>query len=274
MLGTSQEQAGDSDGVVSAWIDNHCHLNPDSDNSEIFDDARAAGVIAMITVGTDLSSSKSAVGFASSRPGVFATAGVHPHDAKDGIEGLEDLIESQVAVDGALVAVGECGLDYHYDHSPRDVQRRCFAEQIRLAHQYDLPLVIHTRSAWDDTMQILDSESVPRRTVFHCFTGGPDEAEKCLERGALLSISGIVTFPSADDVRAAVRITPLDRLMVETDSPYLSPVPFRGKPNTPSRVAVVGAAVAEVLGLETDKVARATTATTVGFYGLDTTMVP
>ncbi|MCB1255933.1 MAG: TatD family hydrolase [Microthrixaceae bacterium] len=274
MPGISHEPAGNSDRSAPAWIDNHCHLDPSGDNSEIFDDARVAGVVAMVTVGTDLSSSKSAVDFASSRPGVFATAGVHPHDAKDGVKGLADLIESQVAVGGTLVAVGECGLDYHYDHSPRDSQRRCFAEQIRLAHEFDLPLVIHTRSAWDDTLQILDSESVPRRTVFHCFTGGPDEAEKCLERGALLSISGIVTFPSADDVRAAVRITPLDRLMVETDSPYLSPVPFRGKPNTPARVAVVGAAVADVLELEVDEVSRVTTATTVDFYELDTTMAP
>src|SRR5690606_5912792 len=105
------------------------------------------------------------------------------------------------------------GLDYHYDHSPRERQREVFAEQVALAHEMDLPLVIHTRAAWDDTFDVLDDVSVPRRTVFHCFTGGPGEAERCLERGALLSISGIVTFPSAQDVRDAVRATPLSSLM-------------------------------------------------------------
>ena len=156
------------------------------------------------------------------------------------------------------VAVGECGLDYHYDHSPRGVQREAFAAQVALANRLALPLVIHTREAWDDTFDILDAEGVPARTIFHCFTGGPDEARRCLDLGGHLSFSGIVTFPSADDLRAAATLCPLDRLLVETDSPYLAPVPLRGRRNEPANVAVVGAAVAEARGTTTENVAAAT----------------
>ena len=168
-----------------------------------------------------------------------------------------------------VVAVGEAGLDYHYDHSPRSVQRQVFAAQVELANRRDLPLVVHSRSAWDDTLAVLDREGIPSRTVMHCFTGGPEEAEECLRRGAVLSFSGIVTFPKASEVRDAARICPLDLLMVETDSPYLAPVPHRGKPNRPALVGVVGAAVAEAKGLDISDVEHATWATTRAFYGLD-----
>jgi TatD DNase family protein len=138
-----------------------------------------------------------------------------------------------------------------------------------MAHEHDLPLVIHTREAWEDTFAVLDTEGIPARTVFHCFTGGPGEAERCVERGALLSISGIVTFPSARELREAVQRTPLDRLMVETDSPYLAPVPHRGRPNVPAFVGLVGAAVAELHGQQVAEVARSTTSNAESFYGLD-----
>jgi len=154
--------------------------------------------------------------------------------------------------------VGECGLDYFYDHSPRGEQRAVFAAQIQLAHRHGLPLVIHTRDAWEDTFGILDTEGVPERTIFHCFTGGPGEAEESLKRGAYLSFSGIVTFKSASDLRAAVEITPLERILVETDAPYLSPVPHRGRQNQPAHVTLVGAAVADVQGVDVAAVAEAT----------------
>ena len=153
--------------------------------------------------------------------------------------------------------MGECGLDYHYDHSPRDVQRAVFAEQIALAHEHDLALVIHTREAWADTFDILDAEGVPERTVFHCFTGGPDEARAGLDLGIHLSFSGIVTFKNADELRAAAALCPLDRLLVETDAPYLAPVPHRGEPNRPALVPLVGEAVARVKGVGPAEVARA-----------------
>jgi TatD DNase family protein len=148
------------------------------------------------------------------------------------------------------------------------VQREVFAAQIRLAHQRSLPLVIHTREAWDDTFAILDTEGIPDHTVFHCFTGGPDEAARSLERGAYLSFSGIVTFPSAPELRDAAALCPLDRLLVETDSPYLAPVPHRGRKNRPEHVVVVGAAVAEVKGVSVDELAEATWANAERFYGL------
>ena len=244
------------------WIDNHCHLR--ADDPDTIADARAAGVTRLITVGTDLEHSAEAIRVATAHDGVWATAGVHPHDATQGLDGIAALLDHP-----KVVAVGEAGLDYYYDHSPRDTQQAVFAAQIAMAHERDLPLVIHTRDAWDDTFRILDREGVPRRTVFHCFTGGPDEAASALTRGALLSISGIVTFKTADDVRAAVRASPLERLLVETDAPYLAPVPHRGKPNRPAWVPLVGAAIATLKQRTIVEIEAVTWANAATFYGLD-----
>ena len=226
--------------------------------------ARAAGVEVLINVGTDVEDSRRAIAVAGAHDGVWAAAGVHPHEASSGLDGLGPLIGRP-----EVVAVGEAGLDYHYDHSPRPVQRQVFAAQVELANRHDLPLVVHSRSAWDDTLAVLDREGMPSRTVMHCFTGGPHEAEECLRRGAVLSFSGIVTFPKAPEVRDAARACPLDRLLVETDSPFLAPVPHRGRRNRPALVGVVGAAVAEAKGLDVTDVERSTWATTRAFYGLD-----
>ncbi|HEX6420189.1 MAG TPA: TatD family hydrolase [Acidimicrobiales bacterium] len=253
------------------WTDDHCHLGWEHDGpadpallDTMVDDARAAGVERLVTVGTDRARSAEAVAAAARHPGVvWATVGLHPHDADNGLDGIADLLGEP-----GVVAVGECGLDYHYDHSPRSVQRQAFAEQVGLAHEHDLALVIHTREAWDDTFAVLDAAGVPERTVFHCFTGGPDEARACLDRGAMLSFSGIVTFPSADDVRAAAALCPLDRALVETDSPYLAPVPHRGRPNRPALVPLVGAAVAEAMGRPVEAVAEATWANAERVYRL------
>lgn len=242
------------------WIDNHCHLGDEPDPAAVVASAAEAGVVHLVDVGTSLEVSAQAVARARTIPGVSATVGLHPHDARDGCGGLAELVAEGVA-DGSVVAVGECGLDYHYDHSPRDRQRDVFAEQIELAHEWSLPLVIHTREAWDDTFEVLDRIGVPERTVFHCFTGGPDEADAAVERGALLSVSGILTFPRSESLQEAVVATPLDRLMVETDSPWLTPVPHRGQRNQPARVALVGARLAELHGVPVAEVAAATTAT-------------
>jgi TatD DNase family protein len=258
--------------VPVRWIDDHCHLGWDGDGpadpvlvDRMVDDARSAGVDRLITVGTDRARSADAVAAAARHPGlVWATVGLHPHDAKDGLAGLADLLGEP-----GVVAVGECGLDYHYDHSPREVQRRAFADQIGLAHEHDLALVIHTRQAWDDTFAVLDAEGVPERTVFHCFTGGPAEAEACLERGGHLSFSGILTFKTADDVRAAAAACPLDRVLVETDSPYLAPVPHRGRPNRPALLPLVGAALAAAMETMVEAVAEVTWATASRVYRLD-----
>lgn len=244
------------------WTDDHCHL-PDDDWESVIADARAAGVERFIDVGVDLATSEAAITRASTTDGVWATAGVHPHEARHGIDGLEALLP-----DPACVAVGECGFDFHYDHSPRDEQRDVFAAQVALANAHDLALVIHTREAWEETFAVLDAEGTPARTVFHCFTGGPDEARESLARGAHLSFSGIVSFPSAADVQAAAASCPLDRMLVETDSPYLAPVPHRGKRNRPAWVADVGAALASASGVDIHEIAAATWENAARVYAL------
>ena len=173
------------------WTDNHCHLPRGDAAAQPIAEARDAGVTRMITVGTDAEHSRQAIEVARAHEGVWATVGVHPHDADQGVDDIIALLDEP-----EVVAVGECGLDYFYDHSPRPAQRDVFAAQINLAHEHDLALVIHTRDAWADTFEILAAEGVPPRTVFHCFTGGPDEARRGLELGIRLSFSGIVTFPS------------------------------------------------------------------------------
>jgi TatD DNase family protein len=234
------------------WTDSHCHVPYGDVDESVLEDARAAGVGRFVTVGTDAASSRAVLEVAQRNDDVWATAGVHPHDAKDAdLDTVELLLH-----DPKVVAVGECGLDYHYDHSPRDVQRRVFAAQVALANAHDVALVIHTRDAWDDTFDVLRGEGVPARTVFHCFTGGAEEARRALDLGAYLSFSGIVTFKAAEDIRDAARLCPLDRLLVETDSPYLAPVPNRGKPNRPAWVGLVGAGVAAARGVAVEEVER------------------
>jgi TatD DNase family protein len=288
-----------SDAVIE-WFDSHCHLQEEFEESGEGVDhrphatrlaatiARAseAGVTRMVCVGTGAGSSSEAVALvrtmrqpdsAAVAEGVelWATVGLHPHDAVDGVASLDGLLAAEVVagaedpavganVNGGphpvVVAIGECGLDYHYDHSPRPVQREAFALQIELAHRHRLALVIHTREAWDDTFDILTAAGLPERTIVHCFTGGPDEARRCLDLGASLSFSGVVTFKNASDVREAAALCPMDRLLVETDTPFLAPVPHRGTLNEPSRVPLVGAAIAQIRGVETLHLAEASTA--------------
>jgi TatD DNase family protein len=247
-----------------AWADSHCHVQYEGVGVEAVEAARAEGVERVITIGTDTEESRKAVEIARSVDGVWATVGVHPHDATEGVEGIIPLLGER-----KVVAVGECGLDYHYDHSPRETQRSVFAQQIALALEQDLALVIHTREAWDDTFDILNSEGVPPRTVLHCFTGGPAEARRGLDAGAYLSFSGIVTFKGADDVREAAALCPLDRMLVETDAPFLAPVPHRGQPNRPAWVKVVGEAIAASTNVAVADIEGATWANTARVFGLD-----
>ena len=255
------------------WFDSHCHVTRpgpvapapapggwDDLEADVIDGALQAGVAALVTVGTDAETSRAALAVARGHEGVWATVGLHPHEASSGVATILPVLQEQRAArapHGKLVAVGECGLDYHYDHSPRPAQKEAFAAQVGLAHQLGLTLVVHTREAWEDTFAVLSGEGPPDRTVFHCFTGGPEEARRCLDLGAYLSFSGIVTFKSAHDVRAAAALCPLDRLLVETDAPYLAPVPHRGRRNEPALVPLVGAAVASVRGLDTPDVEEA-----------------
>jgi TatD DNase family protein len=247
-----------------SWADSHCHLPAAAEESAaLVVDAQAAGVSLLVAIGTDAGETRAAIANARAHDRVWATAGLHPHDAQQGVDTLVALLGEP-----EVVAVGECGLDYHYDHSPREVQRSVFAAQVGLAHERGLALVIHTREAWDDTFAILAAEGVPERTVFHCFTGGADEARRALDVGAHLSFSGIVTFKGANDPRAAAALCPLDRLLVETDSPFLAPVPHRGEQNRPALVPLVGAAVAAARGVDVAEVEAATWANTERVFDL------
>ncbi|MGB9112616.1 MAG: TatD family hydrolase, partial [Acidimicrobiales bacterium] len=232
----------------------------------------------IVCVGTDEVASREAVELARARaesgaePLTWATVGLHPHEASHGLEPVKRVLEQSVSHDrrpGSVVAVGECGLDYFYEHSPRDTQREVFAEQILLAKRFELALVVHTRDAWDDTIDVLTSEGVPERTVIHCFTGGPEEAKRMLDLGAYLSFSGIVTFKNAGRTRAAVTMCPADRLLVETDAPFLAPVPHRGHPNEPAFVAIVGAAVAELRDVDELELAKSSSENAARIFNLE-----
>ncbi|HEY2430418.1 MAG TPA: TatD family hydrolase [Acidimicrobiales bacterium] len=251
-----------------AWTDSHCHVAYDGVGLDAVARAAASGVTRVVAIGTDVETSREAIAAARACRdqglAVWATVGLHPHDAAVGVAGLDLLLDEP-----EVVAVGECGLDYHYEHSPRADQLTAFAAQVEMAEAAEQALVVHTREAWDDTFSVLDSVGVPERTVIHCFSGGPDEARRCLDRGAYLSFSGIVTFKNAGDVREAAALCPLDRLLVETDAPYLAPVPHRGKGNEPAWVALVGAAVAEVRGVDTEVVETATWANAAVVFRLE-----
>lgn len=257
---------------MNLWVDTHCHIQgldeSEGDAAAIVDRAVGAGVPQMVCVGTDAASSRRAVELAGERPEVWATVGLHPHDASRLDEEWDAL--ARLAESPRVVAIGETGFDLHYRHSDEASQSRAFRRQIRLAKAQGLALVVHTRDAWDRTFEVLVDEGVPERTVIHCFTGGPAEAERAVALGAYISFSGIVTFSKADDVRAAATVmaTHLDRVLVETDSPFLTPVPHRGKVNEPMHVPLVGEAVAAAMELPSETVARATAANAKTVFGL------
>jgi TatD DNase family protein len=243
------------------WVDSHCHLPAGADEADaILDRAHGEGVEWLVCVGTDLETSRAAVALAARRPDVHATVGLHPHDASRLEAEWPALLELAAAPE--VVGIGEAGFDLHYNQSSFEDQEAAFRAQVRLAHETDHALVIHSREAWDDTFRVLEDEGPPRRTVFHCFTGGAREAERALALGTYLSFSGIVTFKNAADVRAAAARCPLDRLLVETDSPFLAPVPHRGRTNEPSYLPLVGEAIAAVKGCTVDEVRERTALST------------
>lgn len=241
-------------------IDTHTHVHGaefDSDRELALNRARAAGVAACLAIGTEVADSRRAADLAAKQPDVFASVGVHPHEAAGlSDQGLEEL--SRLAAGDRVVAFGEVGLDFYYEHSPKDIQRRRFSDQIDIAARLGLPLVIHTRDAWDDTFRILD-ERRHGGGVFHCFTGTREHADEAIRRGFFVSFSGIVTFNKAQALQAVAREVSLDRVLVETDCPFLAPVPHRGTRNEPAFVALVAQKIAELRGLSAEEVARATT---------------
>lgn len=251
------------------YTDAHCHLEMlDVPPDEAIARARAEEVTTLVTVGVDLASSAECVGTAMAHDEVWAVVGIHPHNAIEATEHvlarLRDLAEHP-----AVVAIGETGLDYFRDHSPRVRQEEAFREQIRLAKELDRALVIHVREAHDDLVGILESEGAPERTVFHCFSGDTELVKCCADEGWYLSFAGNVTFRNARDLREAARVAPRELLLTETDSPYLSPHPHRGTPNEPARIPLIVAELAELHGLSTWELGRQTSANARSAFGLD-----
>ncbi len=238
-------------------VDTHCHLDVLDDVAGALRRMHDGGVERVVTIGVDLASSEWAVRAAEEHPDVWATVGLHPHDAKDRTDALMARLE-ELAAHPRAIAIGEAGLDHHYDNSPRDQQRASFVEQIALAKRSEKALVIHTRDAWDDTFAILDAEGMPERTVFHCWSGDADAARRAVGMGAILSFAGTVTFRNAQKLRDAAAATPLENIVVETDAPFLTPHPHRGNPNEPAYVRVVAEEIARVKGVALDEVISVT----------------
>jgi TatD DNase family protein len=239
-------------------IDSHCHLDYFGDEADdVVARARAAGVGGMVTIGTRLREFARVREIAARHPDVVCTVGVHPHEA--GEEGAEATVDrlAELAAHPKVVGIGETGLDYYYDHSPRADQEAAFRAHIAAAQRTGLPLVVHTRDADDDTARILTEHhaDAPFTGVIHCFSSGHQLAESALEIGFFISISGIVTFRKAEELRAVVRdCVPMERMLVETDAPYLAPVPHRGKRNEPAFVQHTATAIAELKGISVEEV--------------------
>jgi TatD DNase family protein len=235
-------------------IDSHCHLAGsefEADLEAVIDRARAAGLrgaLVILSAG-DRDEAGRAGRVHRLWPEVTFSVGIHPHQAGEhaDLAAAVSLVGAELA-ERSAVALGEIGLDYHYDFSPRDVQQEIFRRQLRLARERQLPVIIHTREAEDDTFQILSEEADGLRVVFHCFTGTTEMARRVLDLGGWLSFAGILTFPKASELREVGRLVPVDRMLVETDSPYLAPVPYRGKRNEPAFVVKVIETLAELRG--------------------------
>lgn len=250
-------------------IDSHTHIyyqdyQPDFD--QILQRAAEAGVDAMLVVGTDLESSKHCLELAKRHSQLYATAGVHPHDAHGVTEDTYNEIRT-LANDPNIVAIGEIGLDFYRDRSPRDVQETVFRRFLRMAKELDKPVVIHDRDAHERVMTILQEEQITRG-VLHCFSGDPAMAAKAIRMGLYISIPGTITYPSNGALREVVRTTTLDRMLVETDCPYLTPVPHRGKRNEPAHVRLAAEKIAELKGLTLEDVGRITTRNCCELFGL------
>jgi TatD DNase family protein len=238
-------------GTSPMLIDTHSHLDDeryDADREDIIRRAQAAGVGAFVTIGCDLTSSRAAVSLAERHESVYASVGVHPHEVRHIADDWYDELR-RLAQHKKVVGYGEIGLDYHYNHSPPRLQRERFREQIGLARDLHLPIIVHTREAQDDTLMILrEEQAADAGGVFHCFSGDAALAKAALDLGFYLSFSGVITFQNASALREVVKTVPLDHLLVETDCPYLTPVPHRGKRNEPAYVRLVAEKILELRG--------------------------
>ena len=271
---------GSSVSPAIELFDSHCHLNYDyapKTEADLIREAMEAGVSTLVTIGVDLDTIVPVQAISERYSNVFHTVGVHPHEAITVQPGDLDRIR-QAAKHPKCRAIGEIGLDYHYDHSPRDVQRRVLEEQLELALELGQPVIIHSRDAEPELLESLTAyahkharkaETGQSPGVIHCFSGSHEFGKSCLDLGFLISFSGILTFKSAESLRTSAREFPLDRLLIETDSPYLAPIPFRGRKCEPSMVKLTALKIAELKGIKLEEVARVTTATAKQFFRIE-----
>jgi TatD DNase family protein len=257
-------------------VDSHCHIDGeqfDADREQVIENARLAGVRAMLNIGTGSSKSDSfekTVALANAHDFIYAAVGIHPHDAIEYDEAVEMRLITLVEKNVKVIAWGEIGLDFYYDHSPRAVQTKVLRRQINVARNLNLPIIIHSRDADDLTVKILTEECSYEgfRGIMHCFGGTPQMAEALMKLGFLISFAGNVTFKKAENLRDSAKIVPLDKLLIETDCPYLTPVPFRGKRNEPSFVQHTATFLADFYGIETEVLAKQTTENFTKFFNL------
>ena len=249
------------------FVDSHAHIDGsefDDDREQVIERAVSAGVTTILNVGTGDPHSDAferAVALGEKYESVYTAIGTHPHDARIYDDAAQEKIRKLINSSSRVIAWGEIGLDFHYDNSPRITQVEVFGKQLRSAHESNLPVIIHTREAEAETIEILKAEYAlaERRGVFHCFSGSLELAKSALELGFFISFSGIVTFKKADELRAVAKYVPAERLLIETDCPFLTPIPYRGRRNEPAHVVEVARCIAEVRGLEVEEVARITT---------------
>ncbi|OGJ56797.1 hypothetical protein A2635_04375 [Candidatus Peribacteria bacterium RIFCSPHIGHO2_01_FULL_51_9] len=251
-------------------IDSHCHLADtkfESDLGEVLARAEEVGVEKMMAIADTLEEAERCIAISEKYPQVFCTVGVHPHEAKRWGVGSWESMWELVRSSKRVKAIGEIGLDYHYDHSPRPVQQEVFREQLKLANELHLPVVVHCRNAIEDVWSIVD-EMRPEKLVLHCCTEVFEDVWRFLERGYLLSFTGIATYPKSEEIRETIRQCPLEQMMIETDAPYLAPQGHRGKRNEPAFVLEVAKLIAELRNVSLEEVDRATTGNAVEFFGL------
>jgi TatD DNase family protein len=249
------------------FTDSHAHIDGpefDADRGEVIERAHAAGVTTILNVGTGDPNSgvfERAVELGRNNPSIYTAVGTHPHDARFYDDAAEQKTKDLITGGERVDAWGEIGLDFHYDNSPRDVQIDVFRRQLRAARECDVPVIIHTREAENETIEILrtEYEGAERRGVFHCFTGSKELAQQAIELDFMISFSGIVTFRKAEDLRDIAKQIPLENLLIETDCPFLAPIPYRGKRNEPAYVVEVARCIAELRGLAIEEVAAVTT---------------
>jgi TatD DNase family protein len=244
---------------MTSFIDTHCHLDKlDSTAEEAVNEAKGAGVKRMLTISVDEPSLDFVSNAVRQFPEVYGSVGFHPHDASALSESLLNKIRQLAQGDEKLIAIGEIGLDYHYLYSPVEVQQQVFRQQLMLAEELNLPVVMHSREAEADTLNILKEIPVKSVGVAHSFTSSFEMARKLVEMGWYLGINGIVTFKNAEDLREVVRWLPLEKMLLETDSPFLAPIPFRGKPNKPAHIPVIAAFIAELRDISLQELAEQT----------------